>query len=796
MKSKSLMLSLVVMAIVHPLWSQVTIKSRIADENGNPLAYASIIAFHAADSTFLQGDISKDDGTFIISIDSKEAFILRISAIGYNDFNITVYPGIPDMVPELIRLKPSANLLNEIVVTSRKPLFEQKIDRMVVNVEGSIMSKGNSLLSVLSRSPSVRINQSSGEISLLGKQGVLIMVDDKPVRLERQDLVSYLSSLSADNIATIELITAPPAGYDAQGTAGIINITTTKKKNGLMGQISPTFGIGKRPKFGNAFTISYQKGKLYAYAIINTSLNYDHERINVRIQSETLGRASLLDIERKPQTGLYTGDIGFDYQLNAKNTIGVMVSLLKSDWKMHSNAVSAVSEGSVNSRFSTRSYEENYLFRTLYNLNFRHKFNKNFHLNLDADHIDFTRENPTLYTVSQEGGIISGRFRSEAVTPVKVTVLKADASVILPVKSSLDFGIKTSLSSFTNNVNVANEVNNEWKDDHAFKNRFDLSENIMAGYVNLNWKPGPKITSKIGVRYEYYDLDLLSQTHGKIVNRNVGNWFPSLFLSYEPGKHQHLNFSFVNRIQRPGFLILAPYFYFLDHHTLTTGNPTILPSGTSQLQLSYSLSQFSFTIQHNIESTPILDFQPTINKDIGIFEIKPFQGILNRNLTFTINAPFDINKWWSIRLNPVFYLNNQRFRLNNDLYDRKIFSFEATAHQTFKITKSLDAELTSGYYAANIYGTLDVIRRSQVDVGIRKKFRSDVALVLSVNDIFNTGTQWPTESRLLKSDLNYYFNFDAEGPVFRVTLNIPFGKKPEEKEKRSGGATEELNRIK
>lgn len=775
---------------------QTLISGTVQENNGSVIPFANVIAIQKKDSSLIQGTMSDENGRFRLHVDTKDSFYIQISFVSYEDFISEVYFEQKEVNLGIITLKTASQNLDEVAIIARKPLFEQKIDRTIVNVQGSIMSKGNSLLSVMSKSPSVRVNLSSGEISLLGKQGVLIMIDDKPLRLERQDLLNYLSNLSADNIATIELITAPPANYDAQGIAGIINITTIKKKDGLIGQVSPSFAIGKRPKFGNAFNISYQKGKLYAYAIVNTSLNYDLEKVHITTISETLNKSSELWIERKPSTGLYTADFGVEYQLTKKSTMGAMVSLLKSDWLMNSIARSSVSNPTEQSMLNTKSYEENLLFRTLYNLNFRHKFNQKSELSFDFDHIDFTRKNPTIYTVTEEGSIISNRFLSDATTPVKVSVLKTDWKHTFTNKMNVEIGGKTTFSAFTNHVNVAHEQHDKWVDDEGFKNEFRLKEDIYAGYFNINWKPATKLSTILGVRYEHYNLALTSIKEGSIVDRHIGNLFPSLFISYDLDKERNLNFSYVNRIQRPGFLILAPYFYFFDQNTLTTGNPTILPSRTNQWQMAYNQPQFNISLQHTSESTPILDFQPTINPQLGIFEIKPFQGISNKNITLNINVPIEVTQWWTARFNLMGYHNRQKFMVNEEAYNRRIVGLDATTSQTIIIKNIADIELTAGYYSRNINGTLDVIRRSQVDMGIRRKFKSDMSLVVSITDVFNTGTQWPTESKLSRSDLNYFFNFDAEGPVYRISLTIPFGRNTIGKDKRESGAVDELNRIK
>lgn len=795
MKFSCLIWGLFLILNSHLLHGQTTVTGRVVDNLGFSIAYVNIRALALPDSSFLQGTTTNESGHFTLSLETAGSFLLRASFIGYSDITTEVGYGQTEVNIGVLSLFPAEQNLNEVLVTGRKPLYEQKIDRTIVNVQGSLLSSGNSVLSVLNKAPAVQVNPSSGEVSMLGKQGVLIMVNDKPLRLERQDLISYLSSLSSDNIATIELITSPPANYDAQGAAGIINITLIRNENGIKGELVPSVGFGKRPKYSNGFNISFQKDRFYFYSLLNTSLNFDLEQVDIRTASEILGSNSRLQIERKPQTGLYTGDFGIDYKIGSKSTLSALISILKSDWRMNSITKSQVGQENFYSSFFTKSYEENLLFRTLYNLNFKHQVNSKINLTLEASRIDFKRENPTTYTVEDENFLNKEQFLSSATTPVNVTVLKGDLDIKMVENASLQFGYKTSLSAFTNDVNVANFKDGKWIDNDSFKNKFELTEDIHAAYLNLNWKPFLKLTSKAGLRFEHYNLDLTSLKEGSIVSRRIGNFFPSVFLSYDISSEKTLSTSFVSRIQRPGFLILAPYFYFFDQNTLTTGNPMILPSRINQAQISYSQPSFNLSFQHSREESPILDFQPTINNEIDIVEIKPIQGMRNRSSSINLNIPLEVTRWWNVGLNAIGYHNQQKFMVNNQIYERSILSYEARLNQIFSITKQLDMELTAAYYSRNIYGTLDVLSRSQIDLGIRKKFKSNITLSLAVNDLLNTGTQWPNESKIFGDYLNYYFNFDAEGPVYRLSLSLPFGKSMTKSQSRTASQIEEIKRV-
>ncbi len=191
-------------------------------------------------------------------------------------------------VPD-IKLRGNNAQLKEVAVVAQKPFIEVHADKLVVNVENSIVSAGSSVLDVLQRSPGVTVDQNDN-ISLKGKQGVTVMIDGRIVPVSAADLANMLKSMPSNSVDKIEIISNPSAKYDAAGTAGIINIKTKKDKAmGLNGSINGSYGQGIYPKENAGFNVNYREKKLNVYLNYNASYREGFSHVDWNRQFYTNG---------------------------------------------------------------------------------------------------------------------------------------------------------------------------------------------------------------------------------------------------------------------------------------------------------------------------------------------------------------------------------------------------------------------------------------------------------------------------------------------------------------------------
>src|ERR1700704_4423511 len=241
---------------------------------GKAINSATVELLKAKDSSLVKAVFTSNDGSFELENIKEGTFLIVVSHIGYKKYFSTPLAVSSAnhnlIVNEILLEQANAAELKEVKVTGRKPFIERKIDRTIINVDASITNAGSNALEVLEKSPGVTVDK-DGNVSLKGKQGVLITMDGRPTYLNGEQLANYLHSLPATAIDQIELMPNPPAKYDAAGNAGVINIKTKKNKaNGFNGSLNLNYGQGKYWRTSNSLNLNYRQNKWN----ISTNLNY------------------------------------------------------------------------------------------------------------------------------------------------------------------------------------------------------------------------------------------------------------------------------------------------------------------------------------------------------------------------------------------------------------------------------------------------------------------------------------------------------------------------------------------
>src|SRR5215203_4070968 len=241
------------------------VSGQVIDGNTKTVEAATITLLRAKDSSVAKISAANKNGNFVFENVIEGKYFVSITAVGHTkgfseSFEIT--PTNTNVTLKTIELVPVAKNLAGVTVAAKKPLIEQRIDRTIVNVDASITNVGTSALEVLEKSPGVSIDK-DGNISLKGKQGVQIYIDGRPSYLSGADLANYLRNLSSNQLDQIEIMTNPPAKYDAAGNAGIINIKTKKTiKAGFNGSANVAYTQGKYPKTAEGFNFNYREGRI------------------------------------------------------------------------------------------------------------------------------------------------------------------------------------------------------------------------------------------------------------------------------------------------------------------------------------------------------------------------------------------------------------------------------------------------------------------------------------------------------------------------------------------------------
>jgi hypothetical protein len=251
-----------------------TLSGRVLRQDGLAAEAATVTLLRSRDSLIVTTTATDKQGFFAFEKPTPGSYFMAVTAVGYQRTYsniITVKPGESSLQVSTIVIGTVSKEMAGISVTAKKALIEQQIDRTVINVDASIMNTGTSALEVLEKAPGVTVDR-DGNISLKGKEGVLVMVDGKPTQLGGADLANLLRNMSSNQLDQIEIMTNPPARYDASGNAGIINIKT--KKNlaaGYNGSATLGFTHGRYPKTNEGINFNYREGKLNLFSNLSHS---------------------------------------------------------------------------------------------------------------------------------------------------------------------------------------------------------------------------------------------------------------------------------------------------------------------------------------------------------------------------------------------------------------------------------------------------------------------------------------------------------------------------------------------
>lgn len=599
-KAKLLIARLALFLLTSTLCNaQSSVRGKVVDSIGRPLHGASVLLRKSKDSSLMKGSITAQNGTYVFDKIPAGSYFILSSYAGFNDAYSSVFQVNRDGVISVATLKILEKVINleHVTVTGKKPMFEQKIDRMVINVANSITNTGSTALEVLMRSPGITVNQQNNTLSMNGKDGVIVMLNGKINRMPLNAMVQMLAGMSSSNIERIELIITPPANLDAEGNAGFINIIVKKNTQyGSNGSFSATagHGIGGGPVEGGNINFNHRKEKwnLYGdYSFARTTPNTLFA-INRIITNGSNTIKNIMSTERNDFRRNHNGRVGLDYELNKKTLLGVLFSGFSNMYGM-----AAVNKSNIflNSTLDTTmfidQFERHPLDNYSANFNVLHRFKTDQQLSVNFDYIYFKDANSLVYLNNRYSGrgnfLFSDQMKSKKETPINFWVTTADYSQRLGNKIDMEAGVKATLSHFINDVRVEREVQNNWIRDKEFSSKHNLEESIFAAYTSFNVVLGAKTKSKVGLRYEYTNSNLGSETRKNIVDRHYGNLFPSLFLSHSLTDKSSFNFFYSRRITRPTFNDMAPFVYFFDPNTFFSGNPALQPSFANAVKWDY-----------------------------------------------------------------------------------------------------------------------------------------------------------------------------------------------------------------
>jgi iron complex outermembrane receptor protein len=790
------------------------ITGSVTDDSQKGIEAATVSLLSTKDSAVIKNSISNKTGKFEIGNIAEGKYLISVSLVGHEKFfskQFEITSSNQFIKLENIILKNESKQLKEVSVIGKKSFFEQKADRMVVNVDASPSSAGSSAMDILEKSPGVTVDK-DGNISLKGKQGVTVMIDDKPTYLSATQLASYLKSLPASAIDQLEIMTNPSAKYDAAGNSGIINIKTKKNKiKGFNGSATLTHTQGVYPKPSGSVNLNYRNGKFNVFV----NGGYTHWE---GFQDLDINR-NYLDQGGKQITSIFTQHtnmkftnpeanlkFGVDYYLSNRTTIGFVARGFRNteDDRSQSTIFLKNADNAVDSIVYSPNTNKGLWKNGAINLNFRHQFDSlGTELTADADYIKYSSmsnqyfDNITYDPNMVEKGetVLTGNLPSD----IDIYSFKSDFSHTFKKGLKFESGIKTSYVLTDNTANYFNVLNNVPTVDTTKTNRFLYRENINAAYLNVN-KQYKKWSVQAGLRFENTNYSGHQLGNSYTVNNNDSsfkksyvNLFPTLYISYQANTKNTFSINYGRRIDRPAYQDLNPFLFFLDEYTYQAGNPYLQPQFTDNIELSHTYNSFL---------TTTLNYSDTKNFFTETFEQSGHATIVRngnigerKNAGIAVSAQVPVKKWWTA----ILYSNLNYSKFSGMLYGEDIDVSATTLilnlNNQFRFNKGWGAELSGFYRTKGVEGQIVVSPMGQASTAVSKQLLKDKAsLKLGIRDIFYT------------AGVKGYINFQQTQATFHntrdsrqlsLTFTYRFGKPFKAAQpRRTGGAGDEQNRVK
>ncbi|WP_207512699.1 TonB-dependent receptor [Longitalea luteola] len=793
----------------------------ITDADAQPVESATASLQRSKDSSLVKVAVTDKYGLFEFDNLPAGDYFVSVTAVGFNKViskRFTISAAATYKIPSFQLQKAAARTLGEVTVTAKRPLIENKIDRMVVNVEAAPTNAGASALEVLEKSPGVTVSN-EGEISLKGKQGVRVMLDGKPTYLSPADLANLLKNLPASALDQIEIMTNPPARYDASGNSGIINIKTKKSlTEGLNGSISigGTVGFWKYRgswqlpfRSTNSINLNYRKGKWNLFG--NYNYNYREGRglmeLNRRFfeKDGTLNSTSFTNTYFIGRNNNQTLKAGFDYYADKNNVFGVVLTGFGFFGRPFPTSTQTIyqPDGSIESTLESQITNKNNFFNYSANFNYKHTFDSTGHeLTADIDYIGYLNDaKNTLFTsIYDSYGNSLGGLTLSGDIPGLINIYSAKADYVRPLKNNFRFdaGFKVSYVKNDNEVKYERNDNGTWKPDNR-SNHFIYRENINAGYVSINkkWK---KWSGQAGLRIENTIAKGKQVTNDSSFTRNYTSLFPTMYVNYEASKNHAFTLTYGRRIERPNYQDLNPFIWFLDSLQYRQGNPYLLPQYANNIEFRHTWKgRFTTTINYTVTDDVISQLLKQ-NTEKRITFLTTDNVARFKNIGLAINAPFSPVKNWNVNLFVNVFNNRYEgvyynsFTGNNDPIDISYTSALVNVSNTFTFKKGWSGEV-SGWYRGKTIEQLTIADPMYfLNLGVQKTvIKGKGTLRLNFRDPFH----WQQfRGRTLYSDIDVKIFNRWDNRNVTATFSYRFGKTSvAQARRRNTGASEEQNRA-
>ena len=758
------------------------ITGSVRDMEGAPIPFANVLLLRASDSLQVRGSSADDEGRFTLTQVPAELYYLKATYFGYGSILVPLEVYSDIRIGALV-LEPDENTLEEVVVTGQRPTVERRADRIVFNVENTIMSEG-STWDILRNAPGVIVVQENLEIR--GQQAT-VYLNDRKVQLSQDEILDLLKGLSGDVISSVEVIPMPPASFEAED-GPVLNIRTRQNiVPGYRGSVRGQYTQAVYPKYSFGTSQHYKAGQFGVFANYNISPRKEYKESESWInfiddQKEVFARWNT-NMERASRSLDQQASLILDYSPSERDKLNLTSNLSISPNKRSAYDLETVmrnASGQVDSTLRTSMELEEDRLNYSFDLNYERKLKKKgATLKANAHYtyyeVALEQQGSTDYFDPSGAFLRNFTFATDAFQDIDIFTTQAD--FYSPVQSgSIESGIKGSFIRSGSRIDYLDVEDTQPPFDIALSDRFIYDESVYAAYASLNkdWAPW---TLKMGLRAEHTEVKARSETLDDINRQSYFELFPSLYFSRALGEEHSLALTYNRRLTRPNYQDLNPFRFFLNENDYDEGNPDLVPNFSHNFNLNWTIKNMFFVdlyYRDNGRYISTLSFQDNENQTLRQIN-QNVESSYSYGLDITIATPLT-PFWYVYSYNSVFYEDETFLAEESDIdtYTNKVTGFYGYLNNSLTLSKdgSLTAEASILYLSGFLDGTYKMSETTTLNVGFRKTLWEGRAIVsLVAEDLLGKANATYT-TRYANQDNSFYARPETRFVRLGFTYNL------------------------
>lgn len=724
-----------------------------------PLQGANIVLLSAKDSLQVSGTTSDEQGYYSFQNVSGGNYLIVVLFIGYENVYSDVFT-VSDtkvIVPNL-SMQSAVTELEGVEIKTVKDRYEVFSDKIVLNVENSISAATTNAFDLLKKAPGVAIDQEDN-IKLNGAAGVRIQFDGRDINLPWSAIVNILKTMPTSAIGKIEVMSNPSAKYDAEGTAGIINICfKVEKQVGWSGSIGSWVNNNKVWSVGGDATVNYVGPKSTIYA----SYGYSQWNNKSSVRAQTDSQRPLGDTIRRITTeeggNFYTSHllrVGYDYKLNTKQTLGASIHFGKDGWGALSTMRPTYLYHSGNGYTTPDScYFENLDIsmknnNVSVNLNFTHQFDttgKKLTLNLDGTLYENTMalnvENRYFSSMVATVPRLHEAMKQKTPSDSYILVFRGDYTHPFNETFRMEVGLKNGLVYNDNTFEgTILQADNSWLADTNRNNHFQYTEDILAAYVMLSKTFSLKFSLSGGLRAEQTFVHGNQITTKEVFSKNYLNIFPNVNISYSITPRNMFSLSYSYRIDRPDYSELNPFIFKGNEYEYRKGNIDLEPAFSHNLTLNYTWNYSVFaTVTYGYSDGNTMrniSYDPSTLRMVTY----PDNMASSQMVNLSLSTRQSIFSWWTFFITGGASYGSNKALSQGKTVETSLWVYNLFGNSSFILPKKWTIELSGYYQSGFVWGISRADGYRGMSVGVKKTLWNDkLDIRLTVNGLFDNET--------------------------------------------------------